>query len=205
MVKRLLWLGFGALMALVLIVAGLIGGRMSEDGSGIKLAILQVFANQVDPVLAPTNMVLEDNLYICGDIEEVSRKPLSSFNVSTEKEVKDKFSGPGISLIIKQDEILVQKKVNDFCSYHREFRHFGIHEGKLAIYQGPLGYSNKLLKLEENLPIENLSAAFQVNLQQAMNFSQMTPETQAKLRYELEFSNDDKLNAFLENLDEMHD
>jgi len=38
-----------------------------------------------------------------------------------------------------------------------------------------------------------------------MDFYHMTPETQAKLRYELEFSNEDGLNAILENLDEMQD
>ncbi|MDO7788868.1 BofC C-terminal domain-containing protein [Desulforamulus aquiferis] len=204
MLKKMLWLGLGAFMAMLLIVGGLIGGKISEDGSNVKLAILQVFASPVEPSLASTTMVLEDNLYICGNIEELSKKPLSAYNISTEKEIREKFSGPGISVDIRQDEILVQRKINDFCSYHKDFRHLGIYDNKLAIYQGPVGYNQKLIKVEQNLPLEKLSASFQVKLQQSMNFFQMTPETQANIRYELEFSNEDRLNAVLENLDEMH-
>ncbi|MCL5781425.1 MAG: hypothetical protein M1119_11145 [Firmicutes bacterium] len=205
MVSRLLWIGLGGFLAVLLLGVAIVGGRVTGDSAGAGVSILQVFAQQIQPALAPDLVIREENIYLCGDIEEVARKTVGSFGIKTEKELKEKYAALGFSVEIRKNEILAQRKVNEFCSYHRSFRHLGIHDNKLAIYQGPLGYHQKLLRVEEPIPLNSLSAAFQVKLQQAMDFYHMTPETQAKLRYELEFSNEDGLNAILENLDEMQD
>ncbi|SHE34133.1 hypothetical protein [Desulforamulus putei] len=205
MISRFLWIGVGGFLAVLLFCIAMVGGRVTGDGTKAAMSILQVFAQQVQPTLAPDLIIREENVYLCGDSEEIARKTAGSLGVKTEKELKEKYHAPGFSVEVRNDEVLVRQKVNEFCSYHRSFRHLGIYDNKLAVYQGPLGYHQKLLKVEESIPLNSLSAAFQVKLQQVMDFYHMTPETQAKLRYELEFSNEDALNAILENLDEMQD
>lgn len=205
MTRKLMYICLGVLVGGCVIFGLFLGLTINGDGLKAKTAIIQVFANQGSQELNPNISVLEENVYICGNVEEVSRTPLRTLNIKTEKELKEKYPSPEFAITIKQEEIVVQRRVLEFCSYHKNFRHLGIHQGKLAIFQGPLGYDQKLLRVEDNIPIVSLSATFQVKLQQAMDFLHMTPETQAKLRYELEFSNEDRLNAMLENLDELQD
>ncbi|MCL5290740.1 MAG: hypothetical protein ACOY35_12670 [Bacillota bacterium] len=205
MISRMLWIVFGGFLVVLILCIAMVGSKVTGDDRNADMSILQVFAQQVQPTLSPDRIIMEENIYLCGDIEEVSRKTAGSLGVKTEKELKDYYAARGISVEVRKNEVLAQRRVNDFCSYHRSFRHLGIHDNKLAVYQGPLGYQQKLLRVEETFPLHSLSEDFQVKLQQAMDFLHMTPETQAKLRYELEFSNEEGLNAILENLDEMQD
>lgn len=205
MFNRLLLLGTSCIVAVVLLVSLLIFSKVVSDGSGSNLSVLKVFAGQVQEDLDPKTVICEENIYLCGDVEEVARKTTGSLRITSEKDLRQKYSALGYTLIFKDKNVLAQRKVNEFCSYHRVFRHLGVHENKLAVFQGPIGYDQKLLRVEETIPLQTLSADYQVKLQQGMEFFQMTPETQAKLRYELEFTNEDALNAILENLDELQD
>lgn len=205
MIGRLLWLGVGGVVALIIVCLVMLAGKVSVDDSSPKFAILKVFAQQVQPAFAQDTVIREEHVYICGDIDEVARNTAAALKINSENELKEKYVSLGYALEMRNNEVLAKRKVAEFCSYHRNFRHLGIRDDKLAIYQGPLGYEQKLLKVEDNFPINSLSAALQVKLQQSINLFQMTPETQAKLRYELEFANEDALNAVLENLDEMQE
>ncbi|MGB9847320.1 MAG: BofC C-terminal domain-containing protein, partial [Desulfotomaculales bacterium] len=89
-----------------------------------------------------------------------------------------------------------------FCPEHKNFRHLGISEGFLAVFEGPLGNNQKLLRVEKNIPVSSLSPDFQTRLEQAMDFGRQLPEIQVQLRRELEFNGESALNAGLENIDE---
>ncbi|WP_234702045.1 hypothetical protein [Desulfotomaculum nigrificans] len=202
MFSRLLWFSLGGVLALILTGAVMMGGQVFANDTRLHMDFLRVIAQQVAPSLAQNTVIKEQNVYICGDIEEMARKSIDNDNVKA-SDLKAKYTDLGYTVDIKKGEVIARRKVDDFCSYHRSLRHLGIYKEKLAVFQGPIGYDQKLLKVEDAIPIQSLSAEFQVKLQQASNFSQMTPETQAQLRSELEFANEDALNAILENLDEM--
>ncbi|ADG82042.1 hypothetical protein Tfer_0135 [Thermincola ferriacetica] len=99
------------------------------------------------------------------------------------------------------NELIITRHENKVCPYHREFRHLGIDEGFLAIYEGPLGYNDKVLQ-RENVAVYLLPPEIQEDLNMAMNYNQQDPDTQARLKSQLEFEDENKLSAVLENFDE---
>lgn len=205
MTKKLIWLGIGSILTLCTFLFLMLGGRVADEPTGAKFSILNVFAQQGQKELDPKTLIREENIYLCGDIEEVARNCASVIQVKTADELEAKYRGLGYEIKWQKNQAIAQRKVSEFCSYHRGFRHLGIFDDKIAIYQGPIGYDQKLLKIEDSIPLEALGADLQVKLQQSKDFFQMTPETQAALRYELEFSNEAALSAILENLDEMRE
>ncbi|AQS60546.1 hypothetical protein B0537_07890 [Desulforamulus ferrireducens] len=190
-----------AVLVVLLLFAGLYFLNNNEllDNFTIQQVLAQPAAQLQEMVIR------EEKVHICGDVQEVARRTVGSLNIKTEQELKEYYEAKGFAVVRLENTFLAQTKVNDFCNYHNSFRHLGIHNSKLAIFQGPLGYNQKLISLEENIDVNTLHPGLQVKLQQAMDFFQMTPETQAMLRYELEFANEDGLYAALENLDELQE
>ncbi|GAB6181116.1 hypothetical protein JCM14036_24350 [Desulfotomaculum defluvii] len=207
MIKRLICLGLGSAIALFVLGLCLGGGGPIGfgEGTGTYFSSLQVFAQPNQQAIGPETTIREENIFICGDIEEVARKKAHTLQITDEKDLKNHYAAQGYSINQSGKQIIAQRKVDDFCSYHRKYRHLGIQDDKVAIFQGPIGYNQKLLRIEERLPVATLTADLQVKLQQSMDFFQMTPETQAVLRYEFEFHDEDALNAILENLDELQE
>lgn len=196
--------GWGmAVMAVLIFLVGVV--FFSSPGMLNNSSILQVLAQQPAATLIKDMVVREERVYICGDVQEAARRTVGSLNINNEQELKDYYAAKGFAVVKLENNFLAQTKVNDFCNYHSSFRHLGLHNNKLAIFQGPLGYNQKLISLEETIDINALHPNLQVKLQQATNFFQMTPETQATLRYELEFSSEEGLYAALENLDELQE
>jgi hypothetical protein len=155
-----------------------------------------------DFVYADT-VVREEYAYLCGDVQVVflgrAPKELVGFNRSG---LEQKYSAQdGWTIEMTPDTLVLKKTCLEFCSKHAKYRHLGISEGCLAVFEGPLGNNQRLLRVEK-IPLENLPAEYQVKLEQVMNFSRQSPENQAALREELEFAGESSLNAFLENLDE---
>ncbi|ABO50187.1 hypothetical protein Dred_1659 [Desulforamulus reducens MI-1] len=202
MLRRLFYLGLVGIILLFITGITLGGEELLGKGHVNYLSALQVFAQPNQPAIEPDSVIREENVFLCGDIEEVARKNTSTLKIKDVKDIESLYTDQGYTLSYHNKEILAQRKVKEFCSYHRNFRHLGIYNNKLAVFQGPLGYNQKLIRVENTIPVESLSAGFQVKLQQSMDFFQMTPETQAVLRYELEFAGEEALNAILENLDE---
>ncbi|MCL6638891.1 MAG: hypothetical protein K6T80_04310 [Firmicutes bacterium] len=143
--------------------------------------------------------------YLCGDLEELYRGPVPREleGLSRDELVLRYPPADGWRISAGGPRVLqVTRMVDDFCPVHAGYRHLGICHGMLAIYQGPLGCNEKLLRVETGLPLERLSADMQLNLRQAMEFGALAGEARQRLRGELEFSGEDALNAALENLDE---
>ena len=93
------------------------------------------------------------------------------------------------------------KETEEFCPVHRKFRHIGIYHGLVAVYEGPLGYNDKILCVE-NIMVESLHPDYRIKLEQAMDLPKQSDITAEGLRAELEFASDETLHAVLENMDE---
>ncbi|MCL6634286.1 MAG: hypothetical protein K6T29_00745 [Peptococcaceae bacterium] len=154
--------------------------------------------------VSPETMVIRYKEYICGDLEKVSeesapeelrgmdRKALIGRFPAAEGWAVD-FGNPGF--------LTITRRAEEFCPVHRDYRHLGCYHGLVAVYEGPLGFNDRLLKVE-NIPLESLSPEFRIKLEQAMDFDKQARSTVEKLREELEFASEEALNAVLENLDE---
>lgn len=97
--------------------------------------------------------------------------------------------------------LVLRKQEWDLCSIHRNYRHLGVKDGFLAIYQGPLGVDETLLQ-KEDIKVKDLPQELRNQLKQAEKFNELKPEAKRELRESLEFQNDAAVNEFLDNLDE---
>jgi hypothetical protein len=111
----------------------------------------------------------------------------------------------GAGWTIKYDAgglVVLTRAVDDFCSLHKDYRHLGIKQNALAIYQGPLGSDQKLLRLEEGKKIGMLPEDLKRSLEMAGNLAVLDGAARDRLKSQLEFENEALLNSMLENLDE---
>ncbi|KUK64114.1 MAG: hypothetical protein XD84_1715 [Desulfotomaculum sp. 46_80] len=149
------------------------------------------------------DFIREEYEYLCGDVYIVYfGRPSDDLAGITSNRLRDKYPAEsGWSIEKVEKTVVLRKKCNELCPEHKAYRHLGIAEGRLAVYQGPLGCNKELLKTE-NVTVENLPAKFQKELEQAMDFEKQETAVQDQLRKELEFTSESSLQAGLENLDE---
>lgn len=157
----------------------------------------------VKPVIRADTVIRKEIRYLCGD--RVSTKiPTTSDLVGLEFAGLVRKYPPAEGWTIDDTEkntlilVRVEKQV---CPYHRDFRHLGLSNGFLAVYEGPLGYDQKVLQREE-ITVESLPPEMQADLSMAMNYDNQPPDTQGKLKSMYEFESEAQLNAALENFDE---
>ncbi len=201
MLKRLRWLIAAGLLtmavaSIVFIGLGLTTGVMSYSPVSVKMASV-----------SPGTVIREENSYICGDTEvvyqapapvDIVRKGIDGINSMYPEE-------QGWDIEIKNEKlIVVRKNIDGFCGQHSLYRHLGIHRDRLAIYQGPMGFDHRILRVEDNKLVENLPESLREKLYQAREFKHLSAEEKSKLRAELEYSDETLLNSFLENLDEIN-
>jgi hypothetical protein len=98
-------------------------------------------------------------------------------------------------------ELVVVEQPGTFCAEHAGYRHLGVYDGWVAVYEGPLGGGGQLRQVVE-LPLDSLPESWRRKLCQAAAFQAQPPEIQAELRREMEFSDEKDLYSALENLDE---
>jgi len=156
-----------------------------------------------DFVYADT-VVREEYAYLCGDVQVVflGRAPKELVGLDRVALEQKYPAQDGWTVEKTPDTLVLKKYCREFCPEHANYRHLGISEGFLAVFEGPLGNNQRLLRVEKKIALENLSAEYQIMLEQAMNFARQSPEIQAMLRKELEFVGESFLHAVLENLDE---
>lgn len=167
-------------------------------------AVFRSSGDYFNPQVSAETIVIKYREYICGDLEKVSeeiapgelqgldKKTLAGRFPAAEGWTVN-FSGPGV--------LTLTGKSNEFCTVHRTYRHLGVYHGLVAVYEGPLGFNEKVLRVE-SIPLDSLEEDFRIKIEQAMDFDKLALPAAEKLREELEFSSDEALNAALENLDE---
>lgn len=196
---------FAALVFITSIGAGYFwGSRLMISPQSKPANVYRSAPNFFNPRVSLETILIKDKEYLCGDLEKISeeiapnellhmdRKALAEKFPASEGWVVN-FSNPGfLTLTMRSDE---------FCPLHRKFRHIGLYQGLVAVYEGPMGVNGKLLRLE-NIPVESLNPDFRIKLEQVMDFNKLSHTTAESLRQELEFNSDESLNAALDNLDE---
>ncbi|SHJ17943.1 hypothetical protein [Desulfofundulus thermosubterraneus] len=204
MLKRLLYAFAGLLMMLGVAITVYLGlNLLGEPSIKPGLAVFNSGDQSILPVKSDT-FVQEEREYLCGDIHIVflGRAPRELLGLDREGLARRYPAAEGWSMEEQGRMLILKQRVEDFCPEHKNYRHLGVHEGCLAVFEGPLGYDEKLLRVEKNMPVATLHPDLQLKLHKAGDFNRQDPETQAILRAELEFPSEQAVNAMLENLDE---
>lgn len=209
MIKRLTGLGM-AVMYMMIMAAAVYLALDYFGGPALKPAA-QVIDSVTgaaggDATVGPYTTVKKINHYrSCGDLELYSSGPAEKDLVGLNLErLKMKYPAlDGWDVAFKNDEVIITRSIDGYCGLHKEYRHLGIYEGKAAVYQGPLGNDEVLLRVEKNIDLNLLPAEWRERLQKSGTYSSLTPEEKLDLQETIEFSDDYALNIVLENFDEM--
>lgn len=191
----------GAVALAVFLGAGLLAGPVAGT-------VFPVFGQDTARVAAPGAILKEENCYLCGDVELVYQAPAPADMLGKDlRELRRKYPEKGgWSVEIKSEKLVVlRKNIDGFCGEHSLYRHLGIHRERLAVYQGPLGFNQRLLRVEENKKVENLPPTLREKLYKARDYDRLPAGDKTSLRSELEFIDENALNSALENLDEIPD
>lgn len=182
----------------VFLGAGLAAGPVAGN-------LFPVFGQDRAGVVAPGAILKEENCYLCGDVELVCQVPAPPDLLGRDLgDLRRKYpEKEGWSVEIKDPKLVVlRKNVDGFCGQHSLYRHLGIHRDRMAVYQGPLGLDQRLLRVEEKKRVESLPRTLREKLQKAREYSRLSGEEKSALRSDLEFIDETALNSALENLDE---
>jgi len=187
-----------AAVALVVFVgAGLAAGPLA----GIWPVSGQVSAGGA----VPGAVLREENCYLCGDVELVYQAPAPADMLGRDvKDLQRKYPArDGWTVEVPNEKLLVLKKsIDGFCGQHSLYRHLGIHRDRLAVYQGPLGLDQRLLRVEEK-KVDNLPRTLREKLYRSRDYNRLPTGERSDLRTDLEFIDENALNSALENLDEI--
>ncbi len=157
----------------------------------------------VKPVIRADTVIRKEIRYLCGD--RVSTKiPTTSDLIGLEFAglVRKYPPAEGWNIDDTEKNTLILARVEEqVCPYHRDFRHLGLSDGFLAVYEGPLGYSLKVLQ-REDITADSLPPEMQTDLSMAMDYDNQSPDIQGKLKSMYEFESEAQLNSALENFDE---
>ena len=188
----------------LLAVAGIIcGSRLVNLPEAKHFAVVQSPVDFFKPRVADDTTVTREKLFVCGDIEVIStEKAPADLKGLSRKDLVAKFPPGGWVVTFEDTKTLtLTRQLDELCSIHKKYRHLGLFQDRLAIYEGPLGYNEKIVRVE-SIQVASLPTDLQIKLQQAMDFEKQSGLATAKLRDELEFETAEVLDAALENIDE---
>lgn len=175
-------------------------------GKPLPVMYQTLLTGRSEPDLRAGAMLREQIEYLCGDTEISFQGPVPRSLSGSERErlLKQYPEEQGWHIDFQEpDMVTVTQQVDGLCPGHRKYRHLGINDGVVAVFEGPLGYDQRILRVEEHLQVKILPQTLQIKLKQAETFLQQPLETRIILQKELEFTDEQALNVMLENLDEL--
>ncbi|MEW6459440.1 MAG: hypothetical protein AB1441_10320 [Bacillota bacterium] len=191
------------------------GRRYAVPGFLVLLAILTgagfwVWGGTVDgadpePVVGEYTAFRHEIVYACGDRETGDQgfAPVEIHGLDAAGIRLHFPDADGWSVVANlPEELVVVRQSVRFCQKHAAYRHLGVFEGYVAVYEGPLGGGGEVCQVTD-IPVESLPGFYRDKLNQAMAFNQQPEEVQAGLRSEMEFPDEATLHAVMENLDEL--
>lgn len=206
MIRKLSWFVTAAALTAAVALAVFLGaGMLAGPVAG---TVFPVFGQDAAGVAVPGAILREENSYLCGDVELVYQAPAPADLLGKDiRELRRKYPEKDRwSVEIKNEKLVVlRKNIDGFCGEHSLYRHLGIHRERLAVYQGPLGFNQRLLRVEERKKVDDLPPGLRDKLYKARDFDRLPAGDKTSLRSELEFIDENALNSALENLDEMPD
>lgn len=157
----------------------------------------------IKPTVKADTRISKEIRYVCGDRVTTTIPTVSEFVGLDYQGVAKKFpAGEGWLIDDTVAGVLtVYRDEQSICPYHRDFRHLGIADGYLAVYEGPLGFNQKVLQ-REDIKVSALPPEMQQLLQAAMDYRGQPVDIQGQLKQGMEFETEEKLNTMLENFDE---
>lgn len=172
------------------------------DEGGIDSSAVGIAAVPDQSVFSPESKILVTEQYWCGDEKSKTMSPESWLGRPSSILYNDFPPEDGWELQgTLPGTINVLRSTEDFCPKHQAYRHLGLSQGKLVIYQGPLGNQQVLLQVEDIL-VKDLPEKLQEHLRAARNYKNLDDQGQVALQASLQFVDDVSLNAYLDNLDE---
>jgi len=194
---------FGAAIIFILGCAALYGIYGNGWPMYKPLSAAEGAAGIAKPVIKKDTVIRKEIRYLCGD------------KVSTPIPTTTALIGLGFTSLVKKyppeagwniddtvnNTLILARLEKRVCPYHQDFRHLGISDGFLAVYEGPLGYNQKVLQ-REDVDINNLPMEMQTDLGMVMDYDNQTPDVQGTLKTSYEFETEALLNSVLENFDE---
>ena len=91
-------------------------------------------------------------------------------------------------------------KCGELCQVHRNYRHLGLYQGKVAVYEGPIEFHEKIIRVE-NINLESLEPGLQTKLEQ-VNVGKTNSFKWGQTQGRGGVAPTNLFNAALENLDE---
>jgi hypothetical protein len=203
--KRKVFLLFTlVIITLLLTVSGsYFVSRLSNPPEARYFAVFQSNKNLFKPRVTADTVVNWEKIYACKDIEvlrnELASKDMIGLNSD---ELAAQYPPDAWKITFHGSNLLtMSEQSEELCSIHKDYRHLGIFQDRLAVYEGPLGYNEKIVRVE-SINILNLPEEMQIKLRQAMKYEKQAAPIAEKLRHEFEFKTEDALDAALENIDE---
>lgn len=160
-------------------------------------------AGETKPTIKANTIIRKEIRYMCND--KVSTKiPTTSDIIGLDfSKLVEKYppeEGWRVDDSVKNNLILVHDE-NRVCPYHQDFRHLGIGEGYMVVYEGPLGYNQKVLQ-RDDIKLISLPPEMQVELNLATDYNNQSADIQGRLKLAYEFETEAQINSVLENFDE---
>lgn len=200
---------WAAILFMVGVAAGVyllldsLGGPVMKPVSGV---IDSVTGEESQPLVGPYTTVKKVREFLaCGDVELYSRGRAEEELVGLDyNRLQMKYPADGgWKITFQNGEVTITRVIDGYCGLHKEYRHLGLHEGKLAVYQGPLGNNEVLLRVEGSIDVNMLPGDWRTRLEKSADFNNLDPDERLDLQETLEFSDEYALNMVLENFDEM--
>ena len=204
MLKKLIKITAGGLL-LILLAFGVYLGLYAVAPPDKGLNFLIPVVTKEKSALSSENILRKETVYLCGDTEITYQGmvPESMWGKKLSEIYSEYPAEQGWIIDTSTKPLIVlSRQSENFCPAHASFRHFGVVNNKLSVYAGPLGYNQKLLRVEESLSFEKLPLDIRDALQQATSFGEQSKQQQEQLRKLLEFKDEQAVNAALENIDE---
>lgn len=199
--KKAFWL-LGVLLVGVITATAtyMLANQSPQRKPGMLLEAAQA---TMQPKVTKNTILRVEYTYLCGNKEN------SETNVTPDllglglNQLTQRFSREDGWIVSGElpARLLLQKEEWDVCPVHRNYRHLGMSNGYLAIFEGPLGVDNTLLQ-KEDIKVANLPKELQEQLAIAARYKGQSTDRQRQLRENLEFAGDEQINTFLDNLDE---
>jgi len=178
-------------------------GRLSNPLEAKYFAVFQSNRNLFKPKVAADTVVNWERLYACKDTEVLRNEPVSEDMIGLSiDELAAQYPPDVWKITFRGSKLLtISEQSEELCSIHKNYRHLGVFQDRLAVYEGPLGYNEKIVRIE-SISLSNLPEEMQIKLRQAMEYDKQAAPIAKKLRQEFEFKTEDALDAALENIDE---
>lgn len=151
-------------------------------------AITRVIAQQGPLVATETPVILEKTYTKCGHTITSEYEEQDRLTGKTLAEIQQEFIAEEGYLVWNDEEngtLMIQQRVDDWCPDDRKRVHLGVFKGHVAVFRGPAGTNDELLRIT-GIKAEHLPEQLRQTLEAGT----------------LEYDSEDEANFVLENLDE---